>query len=313
MRTTSAFALLLLVSGSLISPRATRATAAANARLKPSGSGVDSRVLVRWPNGNLRSDTSYRDSVYDGDVLTWYEGGQPYQRRHFVRGHEDGLQQAWTDKGALYVNYEVREGRRFGLLNSTPCVEVEGKPRPALPYYDSADFTPHWTPVNHRIAAFGLTKQDAAPISERSLDRRIHVASFIYTQCAAVCPILVAQLTRVQAAIQSMPNAVLVSYSVTPESDTPQALAAFGRERNIDPARWWLVTGSRSTIYELARTSYFADDDRVGSSGGFLHTEKLLLVDGDRHIRGIYNGTQPREIDLLIRDIGRLNAEMLHQ
>ncbi len=295
---------MLALGGPLTPSHAIRET-----RAEVAAASVNGRVLARWPNGNLRSDTTYREGIYDGDVLTWYEGGQPYQRRHFVRGHEDGLQQAWTDKGAMYVNYEVRDGRRFGYLNATPCVEVEGKPRSALPYYSSADFTPHWTPVDHRIEAFGLTKQDATPISERSLDRRIHVASFIYTQCAAVCPILVAQLTRVQSAIQSMPNAVIVSYSVTPDTDTPKALAAFGRERKIDPARWWLVTGSRSTIYDLARRSYFADDDRAGSSEAFLHTEKLLLVDGDRHIRGVYNGTQPHEIDLLIQDVARLDAE----
>ncbi len=298
---------MLMLGGPLTSSHARRATPA-GAPVAP----VDGRVLARWPNGHLRSDTTYRDGVYDGDVLTWYEGGQPYQRRHFVRGHEDGLQQAWTDRGALYVNYEVRDGRRFGYLNSTPCVEVEGKPRPVLPYYSSADFTPHWTPVEHRIGAFAtLTTQTAAPLSARTLDKRIHVASFIYTKCAAVCPILVAQLSRVQSAIATVPNAVIVSYSVTPETDTPAALRAFGQERGIDPERWKLVTGSRSEIYRLAREAYFADDDRIRSDEAFLHTEKLLLVDGDGHLRGVYNGTQPREIDLLIADISRLNAEML--
>jgi protein SCO1/2 len=274
---------------------------------------TDGRLQLRWPNGRLRSDATYRGGVYDGDVLSWYESGRPYQRRHFAGGHEDGLQQAWTADGALYANYEVRHGRRFGLLNSTPCVEA-GETRPALPYYDAASFTPRWKPVAHRIAPFDLRTQTSAPISERSLDRRIHVASFLYTKCAAVCPVLVAQLARVQAAIRAIPGAVLVSYSVTPEDDTPALLAAFGKARRIDPDRWWLVTGSRRQIYGLARTSYFADDDRVGpaaggSSDAFLHTEKVLLVDGARRLRGVYNGTQPHQIDLLIEDLRRLASE----
>lgn len=307
MRTVISLVMLLSLSGPLSPSHASRSLPAA--AVAP----ADGRVQARWPNGRLRSDATYRGGVYDGDVLTWYENGQPYQRRHFSRGHEDGRQQAWTDQGALYVNYDVREGRRFGLLNATPCVEVERQPRPALPYYSSADFTPHWAPVDHRVGAFGLTKQNAAPISERSLDRRIHIASFLYTRCAAVCPILVAQLARVQSAIRTIPNAVIVSYSVTPDIDTPAALSAFGRSRGVDPERWWLVTGSRRDIYHLARVSYFADDDRAGAAAGgsddaFLHTEKILLVDGDRKLRGVYNGTQPHEIDLLIQDIGRLHA-----
>jgi protein SCO1/2 len=274
---------------------------------------VNGRVQLRWPSGRLRSDATYRDGAYDGDVLTWYESGQPYQRRHFLRGHEEGTQQAWTDRGALYVNYEVRDGRRYGLLNATPCVEADA-PRTTLPYYDAPDFTPRWAPATHRVGAFGLMTQTSTPISERSLDHKIHVASFLYTKCAAVCPVLVAQLARVQSAIRTIPNAVIVSYSVTPDVDTPAALTAFGRDHDIDPAHWWLVTGSHRQIYALARGSYFADDDRVGpqaggSSDAFLHTEKILLVDGERRLRGVYNGTQPHEIDLLIEDIRRLAGD----
>ena len=35
----------------------------------------------------------------------------------------------------------------------------------------------------------------------------------------------------------------------------------------------------------------------------FLHTEKLLLVDADGHIRGVYSGTHPFEVQKLIEDI----------
>ena len=40
----------------------------------------------------------------------------------------------------------------------------------------------------------------------------------------------------------------------------------------------------------------------------FLHTEKLLLVDADGRLRGIYNGTQPFAVDQLISDLHRLTA-----
>jgi protein SCO1/2 len=101
-----------------------------------------------------------------------------------------------------------------------------------------------------------------------------------------------------------------VSFSVTPDLDTPGVLADFGREHSLDPARWRLVTGDRSQIYRLARESYFADDDRIRATiaepGAFLHTEKVVLVDRDGRLRGVYDATQGFEMDKLIADAIRL-------
>ncbi|MEQ1897484.1 MAG: SCO family protein [Vicinamibacterales bacterium] len=181
---------------------------------------------------------------------------------------------------------------------------------PALPFYDSADLTPRWAQSSgHRIADFALTTQTGAAITRRDLVGNVHVASFIYTRCAGICPAMVTQLSKVQAAVANR-NAVLVSYSVTPGEDTPESLAAFGTLRGIDPERWRLVTGDAEQIYSLARSSYFADDGRLvagkSASEQFLHTEKVLLVDQAGHLRGVYNATLPHEIDKLLDDLDLL-------
>jgi len=297
-----------------------------------------------WPNGQLKSEVHYSHDAYDGTYRTFYESGAAYELRHYVDGHEAGLQQSWSEDGTLYLNYEVHAGRRFGLVNATPCntvgeaaaalaarrvdalsatsssstapLPVDGplpqasatSPAPgALPYYADASFAAHWAPVAHRVAPFRLTTQTGGVIADATLAGRPYVASFIYTQCAAVCPILVRQLSRVQAAVA---GARIVSFSVTPDADTPSALARFGKERGIDPATWSLVTGDKRTIYALARSSYFADDSRVGASAddetALLHSEKLLLVDANGQLRGIYNGTQPHAVDQLIADLATL-------
>ena len=309
------------------------------------------RVLQYWPDGTLRSDVNYRQDAHEGVYRTYYASGAPYELRHYANGHEEGVQQSWTETGVLYLNYEVRAGRRYGLVNASPCntvgnstsAPVTSRDREAtnpdrarassegahdlqpaspsdtepqepgterLPYYDEPTFRPSWSPVSHRVASFELTTQTGATISDVGLRGKPYVASFIYTQCAAVCPILVRQLTRVHAALGG--DARIVSFSVTPDTDTPAALARFGQERGIDARSWSLVTGSKQTIYALARESYFADDDRAGTSPddvtAFLHTEKLVLVDGNGRLRGIYNGTQPHAVDQLIADLSRVNS-----
>ena len=56
---------------------------------------------------------------------TFYPDGRPYEMRHFYHGREEGLQQAWTEDGTLYINYEMRQGRRYGFINARPCLPVE--------------------------------------------------------------------------------------------------------------------------------------------------------------------------------------------
>lgn len=181
------------------------------------------------------------------------------------------------------------------------------KDTPRLPFYDSADLTPRWTRSSkHRIADFSLVTQDGVAITQNDVMGKVHVASFIFTRCAGICPAMVTQLTKVQKAINGR-DAVLVSYSVTPQDDTPETLAAFGELRGIDPGRWKLVTGDPEQIYDLARTSYFADDGRLdagqAATDQFLHTEKALLVDREGRLRGVYNATLPHDIDKLIADL----------
>jgi protein SCO1 len=69
--------------------------------------------------------------------------------------------------------------------------------------------------------------------------------------------------------------------------------------------------GYKADIYAMARTSYFAEEDLgfTKDSTEFLHTEHVLLVDKNQHIRGIYNGTLQLEMEQLIKDIFSLKKE----
>ena len=177
--------------------------------------------------------------------------------------------------------------------------------RRALPFYASADFTPVWAPVAHVVGRFSLRTQAGEAFTRADLEGQVHIASFLYTRCSSLCPTLVGNLKTVAARLPPT-GVTMVSFSVTPDLDPPDVLAAFGREHGIDPSRWKLVTGSKDVIYGLARDSYFADDDRLKDSleadGAILHTEKIVLVDGQGRLRGVYNGTQPFDLDHLVED-----------
>ena len=103
---------------------ARRAVTLARPSAVPAAPMRNGHVEQFWSDGHLRSEVTYRDDAYDGEYRTYYASGAPYELRHYTSGHEDGLQQSWTESGTLYLNYEVRSGRRYGLVNASPCNTV---------------------------------------------------------------------------------------------------------------------------------------------------------------------------------------------
>jgi protein SCO1 len=178
-----------------------------------------------------------------------------------------------------------------------------------LPFYTSADFTPVWHRSESRVANFALTTQAGSTLTGKDLRGRIQVASFVFTRCSVICPLLVERLQAVQSAARDWDDVQMLSFSVDPDRDTADMLATYARDRRIDGRRWALLTGDRTQIVRLARTFYFADDGRLaGTENDFLHTEKVLLVDQEGRLRGIYNGTLKVDVSRLISDIAVLRA-----
>lgn len=187
-----------------------------------------------------------------------------------------------------------------------------------LPYYNTPDFTPQFLKqdeaektITHRISNFQFTDQDGQQVTQQTVNGKIHVASFFFTACGSICPKMISQLKRVQEAFAGDTNVVLLSYSVTPWLDSVPVLQAYAKRHQVNAAQWHLLTGYKSGIYELARKSYFAEEE-IGytkDSTEFLHTEHFILVDRTSRIRGIYNGTLALETDQLIRDIKQLEKE----
>jgi len=87
------------------------------------GSTVEVRTSS-WPDGRPRSQGMYVRDVRHGEFRAWHANGQLAEVRRYVDGRESGLQQSWTSDGVLFLNYEVRDGRRYGLVNSKPCLPV---------------------------------------------------------------------------------------------------------------------------------------------------------------------------------------------
>ena len=183
----------------------------------------------------------------------------------------------------------------------------------ALPFYNEPSFSPIFIEnkqdlskkISHTIAPFSFLNQDSILINQTFIDDKIHVANFIFTSCGSICPNMTSNLKMVADSLANRKDIVFLSFSVTPWIDKPSVLKEYIKLHDIKNPNWQFLTGNKNDIYTLARKSYFAEED-IGfnkDSSEFLHTEHFILVDKDKRIRGIYNGTLELEMKLLIDDI----------
>jgi protein SCO1 len=188
----------------------------------------------------------------------------------------------------------------------------------ALPVYNQPDFSPIWLEKGqtqadsiHQIAPFAFEDQSGKTIRNEDLDGKIYVANFMFSICPSICPKMQNNLMAVQKAFAKDQGVQLLSHTVMPWVDSVGQLKRYGEKMGINPAQWHLLTGKTEDIYQLARQSYFAEEE-IGYAKGsdeFLHTEHVLLIDGARRIRGVYNGTLQLEIERLVEDIRILKGE----
>jgi len=190
-----------------------------------------------------------------------------------------------------------------------------------LPYFNEATFTPHWLSPDeaildtfHQISPFTLINQEGDTITEKSFADKIYVADFFFTTCPGICPKMTANMSTVQEAFQEDQDVLLLSHSVTPESDSVPILKQYADVKGIHADKWHLVTGQQTDIYKLGRRDYFVEEDlgQEKDLDEFLHTENFVLIDHKRHIRGIYNGLNKASVKQLIADIRLLKLELPH-
>lgn len=186
-----------------------------------------------------------------------------------------------------------------------------------LPYYDEASFTPKWIAAKsdklksfHKIPNFSLTNQEGETITQKTFENKIYVTDFFFTTCPGICPMMTKNMTMVQEVFKNDDEILMLSHSVTPTKDSVPQLKKYAIEKNIGK-NWHLVTGDKKEIYDLGRKFYFVEENlgEPKDLNDFLHTENFILVDKNKHIRGIYNGLNKNSVKQLITDIKTLKKE----
>lgn len=188
---------------------------------------------------------------------------------------------------------------------TTKIIEVDGK---------SAEDTVYYT-----IPDFELRSQNDTLISSNELRDNILLVNFFFSTCPSVCPAMNYKVQQIQNRFKGYEYFQIISITVDPTHDSVPVLKAYEKRIGAIDGRWHFLTGDQEDIYELAKGFFTNAMEDSLADGGYLHSENLLLVDWDGHLRSgrdvdgnikaVYDGLSDDDMKFMKEDIKVLIAE----
>ncbi len=205
---------------------------------------------------------------------------------------------------------------RSGLFNllflSVLLIGCEAPPvARRLPHLGESDVTAAGDTIWPTVPDFRVRDQDSALVRPATFAGQVYIADFFFTTCPTICPGMQRQLLRVYAHYKGDKRLAFLSYTIDPDHDSVSVLRTYARRLGVPTAQQWhFATAPRDTIFTLARQYLVSAQRDPSAPGGAVHSGSFVLVDAQRHIRGIYDGTNPQETERLLRDLPLLLAEV---
>ena len=172
--------------------------------------------------------------------------------------------------------------------------------------------------VWHRLDNISLINQLGDTVSLEDINGSIIIADFFFTRCPSICPTLTKNMKELQDAMKmkdyrrkiDSSYVRFISFSVDPERDSVAALKRYADKYAVNHDTWWFLTGDKKKIYDYALNELkLGLQDGNGVDTNFIHTEKFVLIDKNRIVRGYYNGLDSASMSKLAEDLTLLMLE----
>jgi len=162
--------------------------------------------------------------------------------------------------------------------------------------------------IYHTLEDFNLKDQAGKPVSFKDFDQKIFVVNFFYTHCPTTCKQVNTNMDSLAVVWKKNQMVKFISITVDPNHDTPTALKDYAKQFKQSP-NWQFLTGDTTNIYKLARKGLLVDALQTGDD--FIYSNKFILIDSQKKIRGYYPGTVMLELTRLNDEIKVLITEEL--
>lgn len=146
-----------------------------------------------------------------------------------------------------------------------------------------------------QVGSFSLTERSGKTITEKDLNGKVWVASFVFIRCTQGCPQVTATMQKLQEEFKDKEDFRLVTFTVDPKHDDTEKLKKYAEHFDADPKRWLFLTGEQEQIYKLLREGFRVGvEENTGEKrtpgNEVTHSTRLVLVDREGHIQGYYEG-----------------------
>jgi protein SCO1/2 len=160
--------------------------------------------------------------------------------------------------------------------------------------------------IYYTIPNFNVTDQTGQELSLANFDGQIFVANFFFASCKDVCPRMNSRLKKVYDKSKEYAEVKFISFTVDPNRDTTSVLAAYANKFGADSKIWHFARTDKESLFKIGQGFLLpvSIEDRT-----IDHSQQVLLIDKEKHIRGIYNGLEDDDMKRLGDEIKVLLIE----
>lgn len=202
----------------------------------------------------------------------------------------------------LFIFLSCSDGRKKRVLPFIGNYDIE---------YKLVDGKEVADTVYPQIPDFSYFNHDSIKVSNSTFKGKIWIADFFFTTCPTICPVMTRNLKELHDRTLDLKDQLqFLSFSVNPDFDQPKVLKRYRSHYGIQSDHWDFLTGDEAETHQLGIEHFqiFAGRDEE-AEGGFAHSGAFTLVDKEGYVRGVYLGTDKKQVQQLEVDLRKLLKE----
>lgn len=165
--------------------------------------------------------------------------------------------------------------------------------------------------VYPKIPFFHFTNELDEEITSAQMKGKVWIVDFFFTSCQTICPLMTTNMKKLNQSTRDLNEHIqFISFTIDPERDTPSTLLRYKSHHGIATNNWTFLSGDEERTHLLGIENFqiFAGRDNE-AQGGFAHSGAFTLVDKEGFVRGVYLGTDSKQVEQLEKDIRLLLKE----
>jgi cytochrome oxidase Cu insertion factor (SCO1/SenC/PrrC family) len=189
----------------------------------------------------------------------------------------------------FFLTQQENENQNFSRANTNAVIIAPDHPR--------------------QLVNFSLTNCTGRVVTQTELQGKFLVVDFLLTSCGLACPVVNSHMSQIQQLTANQPDVKLVSLTVDPRDDTPEALLQFGQRFNANTNRWLFLTGDKDKLYHFIATSFLEQDTNgiyAYMPGNFADTQRIAIVDSHGQVCAYFDGLADNVASAVVEQIQRL-------